>query len=109
MSATHARHQYAGNASSAALPKGQRSGATEGRTRDATSCEYTDFIDGCQQSVLTKLLFTLIMDFGRLDNVDGVKFKLPPDHPMTASVLGGKQRKQTQIFVGCPAWSEPKL
>jgi uncharacterized protein YecE (DUF72 family) len=49
------------------------------------------------------------MEFGRLENVDGVKFKLPPDHPITASVLGGKKRKQTQIFVGCPVWAEPKL
>jgi uncharacterized protein YecE (DUF72 family) len=49
------------------------------------------------------------MEFGRLENVDKVKFNLPPDHPMTAKVLGGKKRKQVRIYVGCPAWAEPKL
>jgi uncharacterized protein YecE (DUF72 family) len=49
------------------------------------------------------------MEFGRLESVDGVRFKLPPDHAITGSVLGGKKLKQTAIYVGCPAWSEPKL
>lgn len=49
------------------------------------------------------------MDFGRLDNVNGLQFNLPPDRPITGKVLTGKRRKQVQIYVGCPSWSEPKL
>lgn len=49
------------------------------------------------------------MDFGRLEKVDGVKFSLPVDHASTASVLAGKRKQKCKIYVGCPAWSEPKL
>lgn len=49
------------------------------------------------------------MDFGRLTSVDGVQFQLPPDHPTTAAVLGGKRRKKPAIYVGCPVWSDRKM
>ncbi len=48
------------------------------------------------------------MEFGRLENVDGVRFKLPPDHAITGEVLGGR-KQECKIHVGCPVWAEPKL
>jgi len=49
------------------------------------------------------------MEFGRLDNVDRVKFTLPPDHPMTSEVLGKSANKKPQVFAGCPVWGDPKF
>ena len=48
------------------------------------------------------------MDFGRLSDLRGVDFTLPPDHPETASLLARAQATappQPAIYVGCPIWT----
>ncbi len=49
------------------------------------------------------------MDFGRLEDISGVRFSLPPDHPLTAKVLGKSSKKKPDIFAGCPVWGDPKF
>jgi len=44
------------------------------------------------------------MKFGHLDDISGLDFSLPPDHPMTAKVLKGKPAKKPQIFSGLAEW-----
>ena len=48
------------------------------------------------------------MDFGKIADVSGVDFTLPPDHPFTTGVLANAAREATahkQIYVGPPVWS----
>ncbi len=47
------------------------------------------------------------MDFGKLDNIEGVDFSLPPNHEGSMKVLGGKKAAKCSVYVGCPIWSEP--
>jgi uncharacterized protein YecE (DUF72 family) len=47
------------------------------------------------------------MDFGRLESIKGVDFKLPPDHPMTTELfkkLKPKKKEPVQLYVGCAKW-----
>src|SRR2546429_91886 len=46
------------------------------------------------------------MKFGHLKDIRRVEFALPPDHPMTANVLGGKPAQKPKIYAGCPEWGE---
>jgi hypothetical protein len=48
------------------------------------------------------------MDFGKLPNVDHVRFDLPPEDPRTAAVLGATRAASPRIYVGGPIWSCPK-
>ncbi|MEL7021256.1 MAG: DUF72 domain-containing protein [Bacteroidota bacterium] len=47
------------------------------------------------------------MKFGRLPDISGIDFSLPPDDPATARVLAAlPQRTQhPQLYVGCTGWS----
>jgi uncharacterized protein YecE (DUF72 family) len=47
------------------------------------------------------------MDFGRLPDLRGVDFSLPPDHPSTAVVLSrsAAPTEPAPIWVGCPTWT----
>ncbi|GAB2461763.1 hypothetical protein GCM10011375_13120 [Hymenobacter qilianensis] len=48
------------------------------------------------------------MDFGRLSDLRGVDFTLPPDHPETATLLARARAAappQPAIYVGCPIWT----
>ncbi|KUG06148.1 DUF72 domain-containing protein [Solirubrum puertoriconensis] len=47
------------------------------------------------------------MDFGRLPDVRGLDFTLPPDHPDTAPVLARATSlaEPAGIWVGCPTWT----
>ena len=45
------------------------------------------------------------MDFGKLPNIEGVDFALPPDHPDTSRVLGGAAHPNPVAYVGCPVWA----
>lgn len=48
------------------------------------------------------------MDFGRLSDLRGVDFTLPPDHPDTAALLAKAQPTappQPAVYVGCPIWT----
>ncbi len=47
------------------------------------------------------------MDFGKLDNIDAVDFKLPKDPAMNKKVLGGKPAAHPAIYVGCAKWGRP--
>jgi uncharacterized protein YecE (DUF72 family) len=47
------------------------------------------------------------MDFGRLSDLRYVDFRLPTDHPETATVLARAQAAGVapRVFVGCPIWT----
>lgn len=47
------------------------------------------------------------MEFGRISNIENTDFTLPPDHPGTLKVLGGKTSRKCSVYVGCPIWAEP--
>lgn len=41
-----------------------------------------------------------------MPGIDHVDFSLPPDHPYTAGVLGGKAAPNPDIRIGCPVWAD---
>jgi len=56
------------------------------------------------------------MKFGRLDNLNSVKFNLPEDHPKNKALLAYKKKRrgrkpkdfvapQASFYVGCPVWT----
>ena len=48
------------------------------------------------------------MQFGRVENLSGVDFSLPPEAPATARVLAAAEIAMPQVFIGCSVWSERK-
>lgn len=49
------------------------------------------------------------MKFGSVQNIEAIDFSLPPDHPDTAIILGGKAEKKLTAFVGCAKWNKQDL
>lgn len=49
------------------------------------------------------------MKFGNVDNIEKIDLSLPPDHTDTAKVLGGKEIKKLNVFVGCAKWNKQDL
>ena len=49
------------------------------------------------------------MKFGSVESIKGIDFTLPTDHSDTKKVLGGKEVKKTNIFVGCAKWNKTDL
>ncbi len=50
------------------------------------------------------------MEFGRVptDELSSIDFTLPPDHPQTKKVLGGKKATGAKVYVGCAKWGRPE-
>ncbi len=49
------------------------------------------------------------MDFGKLPDIDGVDFTLPPDPPDNAELLASAPRvPEPTVVVGCPSWNHPE-
>ena len=46
------------------------------------------------------------MEFGKLENVDAINFKLSGDHAGTLKVLGQKKSAHCKVNVACPIWAE---
>lgn len=44
------------------------------------------------------------MKFGHLDDVSGIDFTLPVDHPITAKVLSGKPTAKPRVYSGLAEW-----
>ncbi|HEY3876002.1 MAG TPA: DUF72 domain-containing protein, partial [Candidatus Kapabacteria bacterium] len=44
------------------------------------------------------------MKFGHLDDVSGIDFTLPPDHPITEQVLDKKPVKDPNVYSGLAEW-----
>jgi uncharacterized protein YecE (DUF72 family) len=49
------------------------------------------------------------MKFGSVEKISGLDLSLPTDHPDTKKVLGGKEAKKLEIFVGCAKWNKTDL
>lgn len=49
------------------------------------------------------------MKFGQVENPEEIDFTIPPDHPDTAAVLGGKGSDSLEIHVGCAKWNKTDL
>ncbi len=48
------------------------------------------------------------MQFGHLHDVTGIDFRLPPDHPLTAAFLTGRQHSEPlRIYIGVSRWNIP--
>jgi uncharacterized protein YecE (DUF72 family) len=50
------------------------------------------------------------MQFGRVEtenDLTGIDFNLPPDHPATTAILKKSKAKETQAYVGCAKWGRP--
>lgn len=45
------------------------------------------------------------MDFGKLNDISGIDFTLPPDHPSTSLILGKSMHQKAHFFVGPPVWA----
>ena len=47
------------------------------------------------------------MKFGKLPDISGVNFKLPPDAPGTTRLLSGLEKREVppRLFIGCTGWS----
>jgi uncharacterized protein YecE (DUF72 family) len=49
------------------------------------------------------------MDFGRIHNVNAVRFELPPEDSRTTQLLENRRGSgQAQVFVGCPVWGQKR-
>jgi uncharacterized protein YecE (DUF72 family) len=46
------------------------------------------------------------MDFGRVDNIEGINLSLPNNHSSISKVLGGKPTDLIKFYCGCPIWTE---
>lgn len=46
------------------------------------------------------------MQFGRVDHLEEIDFKLPEDHSSIGSILGGISRTP-KVYVGCAKWGRP--
>ncbi len=50
------------------------------------------------------------MKFGKLENIEGVDFRMAPSHPINQKILPGKAaatpRVQPRVHVGCSVWAE---
>ncbi|MES2132868.1 MAG: DUF72 domain-containing protein [Bacteroidota bacterium] len=46
------------------------------------------------------------MEFGKLESIDAIDFKLPADHTGTLKVLGMQKAGHCKVHVGCPIWAE---
>ncbi len=49
------------------------------------------------------------MKFGSVDHPEDIDFTLPKDHKDTLKILGEKQAKPTNIYVGCAKWNKADL
>jgi uncharacterized protein YecE (DUF72 family) len=49
------------------------------------------------------------MKFGSVESVAGIDLSLPKDHPATKKVLGGKEVKKFNAYVGCAKWNKTDL
>ncbi len=49
------------------------------------------------------------MQFGKVDDTNGIDFNQPKDHPETKKVLGGKEAKKLNIYIGCAKWNKTDL
>jgi uncharacterized protein YecE (DUF72 family) len=49
------------------------------------------------------------MKFGSVESLKGLDLSLPADHPDTKKVLGGKESKKLEIYVGCAKWNKTDL
>jgi uncharacterized protein YecE (DUF72 family) len=49
------------------------------------------------------------MKFGSVEKVEGIDLSLPKDHPDTKKVLGGKESKKFEAYVGCAKWNKTDL
>ncbi|MBX2844468.1 MAG: DUF72 domain-containing protein [Flammeovirgaceae bacterium] len=45
------------------------------------------------------------MEFGKLQDISHVDFSLPPDSVGTQKILGKLKPQESEILIGCPAWS----
>ncbi|MEO1451952.1 MAG: DUF72 domain-containing protein, partial [Bacteroidota bacterium] len=45
------------------------------------------------------------MKFGKVADLTGIDFSLPPMHPDTERILGGQPDPNFQLYVGLPRWS----
>ena len=47
------------------------------------------------------------MKFGKLPDISGVNFKLPPDAPGTTRLLSGLEKREVppRLFIGCTGWN----
>jgi uncharacterized protein YecE (DUF72 family) len=46
------------------------------------------------------------MEFGRVDNLEGMDFSLPKDHNSIKKILSAGVSKKVQVYCGCPIWTE---
>jgi uncharacterized protein YecE (DUF72 family) len=46
------------------------------------------------------------MEFGRVNNIDGIEFSLPEDHVGIRKVLSTGISKSLQVYCACPIWTE---
>lgn len=49
------------------------------------------------------------MQFGKVESIEGINLSLPKDNADTAKVLGGKEAKKLNVFVGCAKWNKQDL
>lgn len=49
------------------------------------------------------------MKFGSVEKVDGLDLSLPKDHTDTKKILGGKESKKFNVYVGCAKWNKTDL
>lgn len=48
------------------------------------------------------------MKFGKLDDITGIDFRLPSDHPATTKLLSGTPREPFEIYAGGTMWNIPR-
>ena len=49
------------------------------------------------------------MNFGKLEDISGIDFSLPQDHPFTSKNLKKKKTKEISVYVGAARWSRSEL
>jgi len=49
------------------------------------------------------------MQFGKVDNISGIDFTLPPDAPENKNIIKQRKDKDTEIYIGCAKWNKTDL
>ncbi len=49
------------------------------------------------------------MQFGKVDNISGIDFTLPPDAPENKKIIKHGKDKDTAIYIGCAKWNKTDL
>jgi len=55
-----------------------------------------------------RLFYFRPMHFGRVEHIEGIDLRFPPDSPRTEKFLDLLGENRTEVYIGCPIWASQK-